>query len=629
MKKYFKGLLVVFATIFFFSIAGSRAGAVSFAYTKSRVNVRDHNTGKILGTVDKGEYFEGTSDNTFLYTNYKGKKAKIYKSVLSFDSPKYMYVTASVNIRDQKNNIIGVKHRGDKVYVVRLGNQYRYYDKGVKFLYYSYLTEKPLESNGYATTAINIRDAKTSDIIGLVNKGTFVKGIEKKNYLYFTHNSREAKIYKPLIKHTYSKTRYVKDLANIRDHNNKVIDIKKAGSSLKYSVLIGDQYRFYENGVKFIHKSLVSDAKVGVSIAETGSKPNKDQSVVDSSSTSDSISPTIPNVDITKIRPLGFMASSANGRIVLSWEPIDGASGYEVYEALEEGTNFTRVARVSKDFIQLDGRRLGQSYKYYVIAYSDINGSLVKSLASTIAVTRPVEGSISTIKNYLTNAIAPMGSTLYILGGGRDEYRPVRVNNSTRIGLHEEWRDFFLSKKGQKYDPDNYAYKRSLGVDCSGFVGFVNYNTFNTSDNQAPMVTTSGKTGDLLESRGLGSYSTELSYDSYQAGDVMFRDGHVYIVVGQCSDGSVVVAHSSMMGVKLAATRDRNGNSRNQANALVKSYMSTYFQDYHKIDSGINTASNYLTNYKKFTWNSKALSDPDGYRNMPVEEVLKDLFKYK
>lgn len=609
MKKYFKSLLVVFATIIFFSFGGSRVGAVSFAYTTSRVNVRDRNTGTILGTVDKGEYFEGTSDNSFLYTNYKGKRAKIYKSVLSFDSPKYMYLTTTVNIRDQKNNITGVKHRGDQVYVVRLGNQYRYYDKGVKFLYYSYLTEKPIESNGYATTSINIRDAKTSDIIGLVNRGTFVKGIEKKNYLYFTHNSREAKIYKPLIKHTYSKTRYVKDLANIRDYNNKIIGFKKAGESLNYSVLIGDQYRFYENGVKFIHKSLVSDTRKGIAIANTNAKD--------------------PNIGISRKKPLGFMASSANGRIVLSWEPVEGASGYEVYEALESSGNFTRVARVSEDFIQLDGRRLGQSYKYYVIAYSNINGSLVKSLPSTTAVTRPVEGSISTIKNYMTNAIAPMGSTLYIFGGGRDEYRPVRVNNSTRIGLHEEWREFFLSKKESTYIPDDYAYQRSLGIDCSGFVGFVNYNTFNTSDNQKSMVTKSGNTGDLLVSRGLGSYSTELSYDFYQAGDVMFRDGHVYIVVGQCSDGSVVVCHSSMMGVKLAATRDRNGNSRNQANALVKSYMSTYFQDYHKIDSGINTASDYLTNYKKFTWNSKALSDPDGYRNMPVEEVLKDLFKYK
>ena len=52
---------------------------------------------------------------------------------------------------------------------------------------------------------------------------------------------------------------------------------------------------------------------------------------------------------------------------------------------------------------------------------------------------------------------------------------------------------------------------------------------------------------------------------------------HIYIVVGSCADGSVVLVHSSPAGVRLSGTPDKKGRTNSEAVKLAKKYMKKYY----------------------------------------------------
>ena len=129
--------------------------------------------------------------------------------------------------------------------------------------------------------------------------------------------------------------------------------------------------------------------------------------------------------------------------------------------------------------------------------------------------------------------------------------------------------------------------------------------------------------------RGWGKYVTKNNIETYVAGDIMSRitgKGHVWMVVGDCSDGSVVVMHSSPKGVRLSGTATKEGDRNSEATALAEKYMKRYFPDWYRKYPGVMTNTDYLENYNQFKWNADTLSDPDDYREMWADEILKDLF---
>lgn len=339
-------------------------------------------------------------------------------------------------------------------------------------------------------------------------------------------------------------------------------------------------------------------------------------------------------------KALGVMATAVKTDIAVSWEPVQGASGYLVYEAVGQGDTkaatsaYQLVKRTKKRQCTVSDKEPGKVYYYYIRAYRiKSDGKLQYSKASKkVSTTVPVEG-ISTIKNFLQTAIAPIGSTMYVWGGGWNKADTAAGKDAKRIGLSPRWRSF-AKNKDASYNYNRYRYQIHNGLDCSGYVGWCIYNTRNTKANQEGYVYKASKQAKKFSELGFGHYCPADKVTDYLAGDVMSSTcqccGHVWIVVGQCADKSVVMVHSSPSGVQLCGTPTPSGSVDSNACRLAKKYMKKYYRKWYQKYPRVSRGSSYLSHYGQMRWytNGKhaVLSDPDGYHNMDAEEILKDLF---
>lgn len=264
-----------------------------------------------------------------------------------------------------------------------------------------------------------------------------------------------------------------------------------------------------------------------------------------------------------------------------------------------------------------------------------------------------------TLKNFLATALMPVGTTLYIYGGAWDWQDTGSSVQATEIGLPEEWVTFFqMQDAGYTYkvaDPSLSYYPFGgwneyyfAGADCSGYVGWVLYNTMHDKDGEDGYVVYAADYARNLSERGWGSYSGSIAVPNGSAetaikpGDIMSMSGHVWISLGTCSDGSVVIAHSTTSpsrsgqpggGVQLSAL----GYSENcEAYSLAKQYMTQYYPAWSERYSVIlRQPSDYLSTAGNdtglFSWDISGsvngLSDPEGYQNMTPQEILAGLFE--
>ena len=349
----------------------------------------------------------------------------------------------------------------------------------------------------------------------------------------------------------------------------------------------------------------------------------------------------------------GVMSTAVGRQVVVSWESLKNATGYEVYECSEalyekEGasgkvTHITSgevsdtklIKRTKNCKVILKDRTPGYQYHYYVVAYkiskTGSKGCSKKSAVTTTTVS--LEGK-STLKNFLRTAIAPIGNTMYVWGGGWNKADTAAGKEARSTGLSANWRSFAKGKKAD-YNYKNYRYLIHKGLDCSGYVGWCMYNIQNTINNKKGYVYSASKQAKKFADMGYGKYIETSKVDDYKPGDIMSSTcsccGHVWIVVGRCEDGSVVLVHASPPGVQLSGTVTPEGNKNSDAVKLARKYMKKYYPDWYKRYPEVSKGSTYLSHYGQMRWNTKGkgmiLSDPDGYQEMWAEEVLKDLFE--
>ena len=121
-------------------------------------------------------------------------------------------------------------------------------------------------------------------------------------------------------------------------------------------------------------------------------------------------------------------------------------------------------------------------------------------------------------------------------------------------------------------------------------------------------------------------------------GDIMSMNGHVWLSLGTCSDGSIVMAHSTPSnshsgqpggGVQIGAV----GNSTScQAYKLASKYMQRFYPEWcSRYSVTLKTKSDYLAvkaaDAGRFTWNcTYPLTDPDGIQNMSADQALFYIF---
>ena len=264
-----------------------------------------------------------------------------------------------------------------------------------------------------------------------------------------------------------------------------------------------------------------------------------------------------------------------------------------------------------------------------------------------------------TLKNMLAAAVQPLGTTLYVYGGGWNWQDDDAGLLSRSIGLSRTWREFFLSQDADYAYKDEASPETSFypffgwceyyyaGLDCSGYLGWVFYNTFEKTDGAAGYVfksTDIAKT--LSEKYSFGSYyNGKLENDGtkLQSGDVVSFKGHAYLVLGRCEDGSIVILHSSPTpsrsgskggGAQLSAINP-NGKGGGMALELIKRYTERYYPEWYARYENIAVSYSTYIDFDRsgsagfFRWNigkDGALSDPDGILDMSAAEILNELF---
>ena len=291
--------------------------------------------------------------------------------------------------------------------------------------------------------------------------------------------------------------------------------------------------------------------------------------------------------------------------------------------------------------------------------------------------TAPVSGVPGklTLKNFLATAMEPVGTALYVYGGTWDWQDVNSSNQSMTIGLSQSWIDFFQSQDktyhyknpnpAESYYPHNawnqYYY---AGIDCSGYVGWSVYNLMNTenstvADNKGYVMSATKQAGVFASNEGWGTMDMgDVLMDEttgkpwvdedgdgrriyegheFKPGDIFSMNGHVWISLGTCKDGSIVFMHSTPnttngAGVQISAI---GPNKNCEAYKLANQYMNKYFPQWSErygdqvlcltFDSYTKVYGDYAG---KFSWNLKngVISDPDGYADMTPAEILADLF---
>ena len=272
-----------------------------------------------------------------------------------------------------------------------------------------------------------------------------------------------------------------------------------------------------------------------------------------------------------------------------------------------------------------------------------------------------------TLKNFLTTALQPVGTTLYIYGGSWDWQDEGSSLQATTIGIPQSWIDFYQYQNADytycdkddneaNKNPSNSYYPYGEwnqyyygGADCSGYVGWVIYNTLNKENGKDGYVMGATKMAKTFAENGWGTWTQDVKIpinrdeSDFKVGDIFSMNGHVWISFGTCDDGSIVITHSTPSksingqpggGIQISAI----GPSEDcEAYQLAKKYMEKYYPDWCKRYKVILKKPEDYIKFKKdsaagkFSWNLEngILTDPDGYVNKKPAEILKDIFQEK
>ena len=223
------------------------------------------------------------------------------------------------------------------------------------------------------------------------------------------------------------------------------------------------------------------------------------------------------------------------------------------------------------------------------------------------------------LEKFLRTALLPVGSTAYIWGGGWNEEDTGAGEEAVTLGLSPRWKEF-ADTIGKDYSEDTTRYQIHDGLDCSGFVGWAVYNTLETEEGKEGYVLSAAEMAKhFAEEKGFGYFLPAKSVKDWAPGDIASMSGHVWISLGTCKDGSVLLVHSSPPGVKLSGTGK-------EAIALAKELMSTYYPDWYERFPDCKAPASYVKKSAQMRWNTETFADAAELQKLSAEEIAELLF---
>ena len=299
--------------------------------------------------------------------------------------------------------------------------------------------------------------------------------------------------------------------------------------------------------------------------------------------------------------------------------------------------------------------RLKEGYRYRITVKDSVVIDVLELPSGDDTFVPQVIGAagVKTVTNFLKNAMGPIGTTLYIYGGAWDWQDVGSSIQSRTIGVPNEWVRFFdsndvnftyknMDAEHSYYPFGEYNEYYYAGADCSGYVGWALYNTFNTVDGLEGYVGSARNMAKALADEGLGEWTKDIKTSSggidLKPGDIVsISDHHIWISLGTCDDGSILIAHCSPSksrtnmpgaGAQISAI----GTSTDcEAYKLAEQYMSKYYPKwYERYPIYLTDSEVYLDvekgNAGRFRWTASGLADYEGIQNMKPADVLKVLF---
>jgi hypothetical protein len=213
---------------------------------------------------------------------------------------------------------------------------------------------------------------------------------------------------------------------------------------------------------------------------------------------------------------------------------------------------------------------------------------------------------------------------MYVWGGGWNEEDTGAGVEAVTLGVSPQWATF-AAAQNSSYNYKNTRYQIHDGLDCSGYAGWAVYNVLETESGNPGYVCKASTMAQNLSQQGLGDYIPAKDMTQWLPGDIMSMKGHVWIAVGMCADGSVLLLHASPPGVMFSGTLLPDG-SRSEASALAEQIMQERFPDWYSRYPHSARAHTYLENSAAMRWRADVLSDPEGLRGMTAQEIVEFIF---
>ncbi len=226
---------------------------------------------------------------------------------------------------------------------------------------------------------------------------------------------------------------------------------------------------------------------------------------------------------------------------------------------------------------------------------------------------------IKSMENLLLTALVPVGRTMYVWGGGWNEEDTGAGIEAMSFGVSAGW-EAFAAEQTSDYDYKKTEYQIHDGLDCSGYIGWLIYNVFETEEALPGYVYPSTQMAEKFAANGWGEYLTD-DITEWKPGDICSMPGHVWMSLGMCEDGSVLLVHASPPGVRLSGTRLKNGE-KSEAIKMAEEYMKENHPQWYEKYPASDVSYNYLTKSKVFRWAPSILEDSQGIQDMTAAEVL-------